>query len=90
MLQCFTNSLNIREHSQKLEIYSNCPGSIYMTYFAPPTSFMREAKKCFKNSQMDEIQNSKGWSYRKKNLMVPMHRVQLSEGYQTLSPPGIY
>ena len=89
VLQCFTNSLNIREHSQKLEIYSNCPGSIYMTYFAPPISFMREAKKCFKNSQKEEIQNSNGWSYQ-KSVMVPMDRVQLSEDYQMLCPPGIY
>ena len=57
-----------------------------MTYFAPPISFMREAKKCFKNSQKEEIQNSKGWSYQ-KSVMVPMDRVQLSEDYQMLRPP---
>ena len=47
---------------------------------------MREAKKCFKNSQKEETQNSKGWSYQ-KSVMVPMDRVQLSEDYQMLRPP---
>ena len=64
VLQCFATSLNIRKHSKKLPIYSNWPLSIYMISFAPPTSFMREAKKCSKNSQKEEIQNSRAWSYR--------------------------
>ena len=61
-----------------------------MAYFAAlPTSFMRDDKKCFKNSKKDEIQNffKKGGA-TEKNGMVPMDRVELPQGCQPLSSPG--
>ena len=59
-----------------------------MAYLALQTSCMREGKKCFKNSQKKENQNlcKKVGVTEKVKDMVPMDRVQLSQGCQLLSP----